>query len=275
MSNVATQLRTPEDLEQYRAEVLPPRRPRGPGGPRLLRAGLHPKGAKVVYDRFRRGSGKTRRSNRPRRAESHRLPGPLPARPDRHVDPGRVFYQEVKEEDVAGNLARIGARRPRRRAIAVRDRRQRQRRTHGGRDSLLPGAAADRAGLLRRGRCPTSIDDYHRRRRLRKRWPRCSASMTPGGGDRARSPSSGLRGRGGGGFLTGRKWRSARHAPGEPKYVIANGDEGDPGAFMDRCDHGRRTARRPRRDDHRRLSRSAPRRGTSTCATNTRWPSSA
>jgi NADH-quinone oxidoreductase subunit F len=45
---------------------------------------------------------------------------------------------------------------------------------------------------------------------------------------------SGLRGRGGGGFLTGFKWRSCRKATGLPKYVIANGDEGDPGAFMDR-----------------------------------------
>jgi NADH-quinone oxidoreductase subunit F len=45
---------------------------------------------------------------------------------------------------------------------------------------------------------------------------------------------SGLRGRGGGGFPTGRKWRSCREAHGEPKYVICNGDEGDPGAFMDR-----------------------------------------
>ncbi len=45
---------------------------------------------------------------------------------------------------------------------------------------------------------------------------------------------SGLRGRGGGGFPTGRKWRSCREASGEPKYVICNGDEGDPGAFMDR-----------------------------------------
>ena len=45
---------------------------------------------------------------------------------------------------------------------------------------------------------------------------------------------SGLRGRGGGGFSTGRKWRSCRNAAGEPKYVICNGDEGDPGAFMDR-----------------------------------------
>ncbi|HOK20547.1 MAG TPA: SLBB domain-containing protein, partial [Thermosynergistes sp.] len=45
---------------------------------------------------------------------------------------------------------------------------------------------------------------------------------------------SGLRGRGGGGFPTGRKWRACREAEGDIKYVIANGDEGDPGAFMDR-----------------------------------------
>jgi NADH-quinone oxidoreductase subunit F len=45
---------------------------------------------------------------------------------------------------------------------------------------------------------------------------------------------SGLRGRGGGGFPAGRKWQSCRDAPGEPKYVIANCDEGDPGAFANR-----------------------------------------
>ncbi|MEN6344370.1 MAG: NAD(P)H-dependent oxidoreductase subunit E [Armatimonadia bacterium] len=45
---------------------------------------------------------------------------------------------------------------------------------------------------------------------------------------------SGLRGRGGAGFPTGRKWEFVRAAEGEPKYVICNGDEGDPGAFMDR-----------------------------------------
>jgi NADH-quinone oxidoreductase subunit F len=46
--------------------------------------------------------------------------------------------------------------------------------------------------------------------------------------------SSGLRGRGGAGFPTGQKWRMVRQQPGETKYVICNGDEGDPGAFMDR-----------------------------------------
>lgn len=46
---------------------------------------------------------------------------------------------------------------------------------------------------------------------------------------------SGLRGRGGGGFPTGRKWSECREAPGDEKYVICNADEGDPGAYMDRC----------------------------------------
>jgi NADH-quinone oxidoreductase subunit F len=45
---------------------------------------------------------------------------------------------------------------------------------------------------------------------------------------------SGLRGRGGGGFPTGRKWELTRCQPSGKKYVICNGDEGDPGAFMDR-----------------------------------------
>ena len=44
-----------------------------------------------------------------------------------------------------------------------------------------------------------------------------------------------LRGRGGGGFPTGRKWEESRNAPDETKYVIVNADEGDPGAFMDRA----------------------------------------
>jgi NADH-quinone oxidoreductase subunit F len=46
--------------------------------------------------------------------------------------------------------------------------------------------------------------------------------------------ASGLRGRGGGGFATGRKWESTRKAKGDLKYIICNCDEGDPGAFMDR-----------------------------------------
>jgi NADH:ubiquinone oxidoreductase subunit F (NADH-binding)/(2Fe-2S) ferredoxin/Fe-S-cluster-containing hydrogenase component 2 len=45
--------------------------------------------------------------------------------------------------------------------------------------------------------------------------------------------ASGLRGRGGAGFPTGMKWKFAAASPGDVKYIICNGDEGDPGAFMD------------------------------------------
>ena len=46
--------------------------------------------------------------------------------------------------------------------------------------------------------------------------------------------NSGLRGRGGGGFPTGRKWETCRDAEGDAKYVICNADEGDPGSYQDR-----------------------------------------
>ena len=46
---------------------------------------------------------------------------------------------------------------------------------------------------------------------------------------------AGLRGRGGAGFPTWRKWQFCREAPGQPKYLICNADEGDPGAFMNRA----------------------------------------
>lgn len=47
--------------------------------------------------------------------------------------------------------------------------------------------------------------------------------------------ASGLRGRGGGGFPTGRKWQFAANQPEGEKFIICNADEGDPGAFMDRA----------------------------------------
>ena len=61
----------------------------------------------------------------------------------------------------------------------------------------------------------------------------CLKTMTPGEVIQAVT-RSGLRGRGGAGFPTGRKWAAVGAAPVTPKYVIGNGDEGDPGAFMDR-----------------------------------------
>lgn len=77
---------------------------------------------------------------------------------------------------------------------------------------------------------PTSIDDYIEAggyEALKK-----AVNMTP---EEILSEveTSGIRGRGGAGFPTGRKWRTATSYDVTPKYVVCNGDEGDPGAFMD------------------------------------------
>jgi NADH-quinone oxidoreductase subunit F len=79
---------------------------------------------------------------------------------------------------------------------------------------------------------PESIDDYLAVGGY-KAFEKALWEMTP---ERviAEVKDSGLRGRGGAGFLTGLKWEFTAKAPGEIKYIIANGDEGDPGAFMDR-----------------------------------------
>jgi NADH-quinone oxidoreductase subunit F len=79
---------------------------------------------------------------------------------------------------------------------------------------------------------PTSIEDYIRLDGY-SALARVLAGMTPNEVIEEVKKSN-LRGRGGGGFPTGVKWEITRNAAQEPKYVIVNADEGDPGAFMDR-----------------------------------------
>jgi len=79
---------------------------------------------------------------------------------------------------------------------------------------------------------PESIEEYIARGGY-DALVKALTQMTPDG-IVAEVKASGLRGRGGAGFPTGRKWELCRSEPGEEKYVICNGDEGDPGAFMDR-----------------------------------------
>lgn len=86
---------------------------------------------------------------------------------------------------------------------------------------------------------PLKIDDYLARDGYRALQacliarPGEAARLTPDAVIAAVS-DSGLRGRGGAGFPTGRKWSLGRAQAGDVKYVVCNGDEGDPGAFMDR-----------------------------------------
>jgi NADH-quinone oxidoreductase subunit F len=79
---------------------------------------------------------------------------------------------------------------------------------------------------------PEKIEDYIAHDGY-KSIKKCVETMTPEDViDQIRW--SGLRGRGGAGFLTALKWEFARRAPGDVKYLICNADEGDPGAFMNR-----------------------------------------
>ena len=79
---------------------------------------------------------------------------------------------------------------------------------------------------------PERIDEYIARGGY-EALAKVLTSMTPD--DVIREiKASGLRGRGGGGFPTGIKWETCKHAHGDKRYVICNADEGDPGAFMDR-----------------------------------------
>ncbi len=101
-------------------------------------------------------------------------------------------------------------------------------------EESVPFYSAQRKLVL--GKCgkidPTSIEDYISEGGYRA-LAKAVTGMRPEEVLRE-IEASGLRGRGGGGFPAGWKWRSCREAEGLVKYVIANGDEGDPGAFMDR-----------------------------------------
>jgi NADH-quinone oxidoreductase subunit F len=79
---------------------------------------------------------------------------------------------------------------------------------------------------------PRNIDDYLARQGYQA-FEKCLRQLTPAELIQTIS-DSGLRGRGGAGFRTGLKWSLARRQPAGEKYVVCNGDEGDPGAFMDR-----------------------------------------
>jgi len=147
------------------------------------------------------------------------------------IEPGDIFYQRVEEPDVAEIFREtvLGGRVVERLLYT---------------DSATGAAATteedipfyqaqQRIVLAANGLIdPRSIDDYL----AIGGYSALSKALTAMQPEQiiAEVEKAGLRGRGGGGFPAARKWRSCRQAHGSPKYVICNGDEGDPGAFMDR-----------------------------------------
>ena len=150
---------------------------------------------------------------------------------DRLGSPGGILYQRVEEPDVA-EIFRETVRGGR-----VVDRLLYEDPATGTKavtESQIPFYAAQRRVVLEQnGRIdPTSIDDYIES----GGYTALAKALGSMGPEEVihEVEIAGLRGRGGGGFPTARKWRSCREAHGALKVVICNGDEGDPGAFMDR-----------------------------------------
>jgi NADH-quinone oxidoreductase subunit F len=146
------------------------------------------------------------------------------------IEPGNILYQGVEEPDVAEIFRETIL------SGTIVERLLYQDPESGNRaktEEQIPFYQAQkRIVLADNGRVdPTSIEDY-----LMKGGYAGLAKALTMEPDHIidEVEKAGLRGRGGGGFPTARKWRSCRAAEGDQRYLICNGDEGDPGAFMDR-----------------------------------------
>ncbi len=133
------------------------------------------------------------------------------------MDPDEVLYQHVKPENAEAVVASLGGKPVPELQCELREHFDQQ--VH---------VVLENSGRID----PENIDDYIARDGYRALLTAIN-DMTPNGVIR-QITESGLRGRGGGGYPTGLKWSTVAKAQCETKYVICNGDEGDPGAFMDR-----------------------------------------
>ena len=133
------------------------------------------------------------------------------------VDPGEVLYQHVNAGHAEAVVASLGGEPVAELQCGLREHFNQQ--VH---------VVLENSGHID----PEKIDDYIARDGYQALLTALN-DMTPAGVIH-QVTDSGLRGRGGGGYPTGLKWSTVAKAAGDIKYVICNGDEGNPGAFMDR-----------------------------------------
>ncbi|MFP4431986.1 MAG: NADH-ubiquinone oxidoreductase-F iron-sulfur binding region domain-containing protein [Spirochaetaceae bacterium] len=146
------------------------------------------------------------------------------------VHPDEVLYCRVSSEDVPEIVEALATGTVVERLLYTDPASGRRKRGHG---EITFYARQTRTLLSACGTSdPEDINEYIAREGYRA-TRRALTEMTPEEVCREVS-DAGLRGRGGGGFPTGRKWQLALRQDAEQKYIICNGDEGDPGAFMDR-----------------------------------------
>jgi NADH:ubiquinone oxidoreductase subunit F (NADH-binding)/(2Fe-2S) ferredoxin/NAD-dependent dihydropyrimidine dehydrogenase PreA subunit len=146
------------------------------------------------------------------------------------IDPEGIFYTGVGPEDAAEILEQALEKKEPIERLLYRDSRDGQSFTL---ESDVPFYKKQHRQVLSQNRLvdPREIEDY-----IAIGGYSALAAVLEGTPERVieEVKKSGLRGRGGAGFSTGSKWEFCRQAPGHPKYIICNADEGDPGAYMDR-----------------------------------------
>ncbi len=231
MSTVRTRLQSTEELEEFRAKAIDER---GRVLHRVrvcLGTGCTAKGADKVFERFRQAAEEAGDESLVVGLGCTGCHGFCERGPLVVVDPGDIFYHDVEEKDVPDiwEESVIGGRVVERLAYK-----------HDDTGELcvtpqeVPFYKAQQRIVLAHNLIidPTKIEEYLAVGGY-EGLAKALESMTPESVIEE-VVRSGLRGRGGGGFPTGRKWQFASGAQAEQKYIVANADEGDPGAFMNR-----------------------------------------
>ena len=223
-------LQAPEALEKYREEILSQRDPQKPCVTVCAGTGCLASGAADVVSALKKELEEQGLTDKVefRSTGCHGFceKGPIVV-----IDPEEICYLQVKPEDISEVTA-----------LTVKEKKVLERLlyvdpTTGKRvvhESEIPFYSNQKRLVFGSNRKinPTSLEDYLAIGGY-KALSKALFEMTPQQViDEVKNAK--LRGRGGAGFPTGVKWEAARNAPGEPKYVVINCDEGDPGAYMDR-----------------------------------------
>ncbi|MHC4345215.1 MAG: NADH-ubiquinone oxidoreductase-F iron-sulfur binding region domain-containing protein, partial [Planctomycetota bacterium] len=224
-------LNSAEDLDRMREELVAGRSSTAKCVRVCMGPGCAAKGAARVYELFRDAAEQAGQDIEIQ-AKGVGCHGLCECGPIVIIQPGDIFYQRVEEPDVPEIFREtvLGGRVVER--LLYENPATGEKALHA--DQIPFYKVQKRIALAQNGVIdPASVEDYI----AEGGYTALAKVLTSMGPEDviAEVERAGLRGRGGGGFATARKWRSCRKAKGSPKYVICNGDEGDPGAFMDRA----------------------------------------
>jgi NADH-quinone oxidoreductase subunit F len=226
---VASRVQTGRDLEKMRKRLKAGRDSKKVSISICAGTGCRAHGSMELFEEFRRlleAEGLTDVDVRATGCHGFCEKGPLVV-----IFPRKIFYHGVKVKDVSEIIAKTVRSGEIVESLLYKD-------PASGERSLLEEevpfyARQQRIVFRNNGKIdPTKIEDYIAADGY-DALAKALSAMKPDNVI-AEIKKSGLRGRGGAGFPTGRKWEICQGQPGDVKYVICNGDEGDPGAFMDR-----------------------------------------